>query len=246
MVEFSICSVTLARIFSVFIPGPLHFLYFLSSHQHTHLGPSSFSLHLRLWTLFLYMRGFRHIWHISSSRGGCLSHTFVVSVRSPSLITHARRSFMFIDIWTLHNTANRPFVSCILSSSSCFYFLHLIIRAPRTFSRTPASSLSFRTRICIFSVSFPVTYRLTVHVRLPCTQPHICAAPQSGQESNRREKKAVHATCIPYRPSSDIRLNAHFAIYCWMLDRQRTQVHSTQEKIISVLGVPVFHGCGLR
>lgn len=158
----------------------------------------------------------------------CLSHTFVVSVRSPSLITHARRSFMFIDIWTLHNTANRLFVSCILSSSSCFYYLHLIIRAPRTFSRTPASSLSFRTRICIFSVSFPVTYRLTVHVRLPCTQPHICAAPQSGQESNRREKKSCsrHMHTIP----SILRHTSEPS----MLDRQRTQdaQHTGKNQIV--------------
>lgn len=186
------------------------------------------------------MRGFRHIWHISSSRGGCLSHTFVVSVRSPSLITHARRSFMFIDIWTLHNTANRLFVSCILSSSSCFYFLHLIIRAPRTFSRTPASSLSFRTRICIFSVSFPVTYRLTVHVRLPCTQPHICAAPQSGQESNRREKKLFtpHAYHTVHPPTYVRTLNVGPPT------NSRCTAH--RKKSNSVLGVPVFHGCGLR
>ncbi len=159
----------------------------------------------------------------------CLSHTFVVSVRSPSLITHARRSFMFIDIWTLHNTANRLFVSCILSSSSCFYYLHLIIRAPRTFSRTPASSLSFRTRICIFSVSFPVTYRLTVHVRLPCTPAsHMRRSAERTRKQSKRKKKSFsrHMHTIP----SILRHTSEPS----MLDRQRTQdaQHTGKNQIV--------------
>lgn len=94
MVEFSICSVTLARIFSVFIPGPLHFLYFLSSHQHTSRTEFLFSASAAVDVVSLYARFPAYLAYIIISWRLSLSH--ICRVRSFTFAHHARPTFLHV------------------------------------------------------------------------------------------------------------------------------------------------------